>query len=96
MSISKRDFLNEKFSNFKIFIKSKTSSDFIPSSDVERFNSMSDEQILTFAITHLLPYRNNIDFPTRKICGMFSIDFNEKSISLIIANYLELFIHLIS
>lgn len=96
MSISKRDFLNEKFSNFKIFIESKTPSDFIASADVERFNSMSDEQILTFAITNLLPYRNNIDFPTRKICEMFSIDFNEKSISLIIANYLELFIHLIS
>ena len=96
MSISRKDFLNEKFSNFKIFIASKTQSNFIASTDVERFNSMSDEQILTFAITHLKPYRNNIDFPTRKICEMFSIDFNEKSISLIIANYLELFIHLIS
>ena len=96
MSISRKDFLNEKFSNFKVFIKSKTPSDFIASADVERFNAMSDEQILTFAITHLLPHKNNIDFPTRKICEMFSIDFNEKSTSLIIANYLELFIHLIS
>ena len=90
MSISKRDFLNEKFSNSKVSIKSKTPFDFIASANVERFNAMLDEQILTFAITHLLPYRNNIDFPRRKICEMFLIDFNEKSISLIIANYLGL------
>ena len=96
MSISRKEFLNEKFSNFKIFIASKTPSEFIASADIERFNAMTEEQILTFAITHLKPYRNNIDYPTRKICEMFSIDFNEKSISLIIANYLELFIHLIS
>jgi len=96
MSISRKEFLNEKFSNFKIFIASKTPSEFIASNDIERFNAMTEEQILTFAITHLKPYRNNIDYPTRKICEMFQIDFNEKSISLIIANYLELFIHLIS
>ena len=96
MSISRKDFLNEKFSNFKSFITSKTPSDFIVSPDIERFNAMTEEQILTFAITHLKPYRNNIDYPTRKICEMFQIDFNDKSTSLIIANYLELFIHLIS
>ena len=96
MSISRKDFLNEKFSNFKISIASKTPSDFIVSPDIERFNSMTEEEVLTFAITHLKPYRNNIDYPTRKICEMFSIDFNDKSTSLIIANYLELFIHLIS
>ena len=96
MSISRKDFLNEKFSNFKIFIASKTPSDFVASNDIERFNAMTEEQILTFAKTHLKPYRNNIDYPTRKICEMFSIDFNDKSTSLIIANYLELFIHLIS
>ena len=95
MSISRKDFLNEKFSNFKIFIASKTPSDFIASPDIERFNAMTEEEVLTFAISHLLPHKNNIDFPTRKICEMFQIDFNEKSISLIIANYLELFIHLI-
>ena len=84
MSVSRKEFLNEKFSNFRIFIASKTPSDFIASPDIERFNAMSEELLLTFAIIHLKPHKNNIDFPTRKICEMFSIDFNEKVYHLLL------------
>ena len=96
MSISKRDYLREKFENFKRFIESKSSSDFEPNEEIERFKSMSEEEIIQFAISHLLPYKNQIDYPTKALCDMFRLDFNDKNISLMIANYLELFISLIS
>ncbi len=96
MSVSKRQFLREKFENFKIFIESKTPPHFQPNDDIITFNSMTEEQLIHFAITHLAPYKNSIDYPTKAICEMFELNFNDKSISLIIANYLELFISLIS
>ena len=96
MSITKRDYLREKFENFKRFIESKTPSDFETNEEIERFNSMSEEDIITFAVSHLMPYKNNIDYPTRSLCEMFKLDFNDKNVSLMIANYLELFISLIS
>jgi len=96
MSISKRDYLREKFENFKRFIESKSSSDFEPNEEIERFKSMTEENIIEFAVSHLLPYKNNIDYPTKALCEMFNLNFNDKNISLMIANYLELFISLIS
>ena len=96
MSISKRDYLREKFENFKRFIESKSSSDFEPNEEIERFKSMTEENIIEFAVSHLLPYKNNIDYPTKALCDMFKLDFNDKNVSLMIANYLELFISLIS
>ena len=96
MSISKRDYLRQKFENFKKFIESKTPSDFETNEEIERFKSMSEEEIIQFAISHLLAYKNNIDYPTRALCEMFKLDFNDKNVSLMIANYLELFISLIS
>jgi hypothetical protein len=96
MSITKRDYLREKFENFKKFIESKTPSDFEPNEEIERFKSMSEEDIITFAVSHLLPYKNQIDYPTKSLCEMFKLDFNDKNVSLMIANYLELFISLIS
>ena len=96
MSISKRDYLREKFENFKRFIESKTPSDFETNEEIERFNSMSEEEIIQFAISHLLAYKNNIDYPTKSLCEMFKLDFNDKNVSLMVANYLELFISLIS
>ena len=96
MSISKRDYLREKFENFKKFIENNTPSDFEPNEEIERFKSMTEEQIITFAVSHLLPYKNNIDYPTKALCNMFQLDFTNKNVSLMIANYLELFISLIS
>jgi hypothetical protein len=96
MSVSKRDFLRDKFENFKIFIESKTPPHFQPTEDIITFKSMSEEQLIHFAITHLHPYKNSIDYPTKALCEMFELDFNDKSVSLIVANYLELFISLIS
>jgi hypothetical protein len=96
MSVSKREFLREKFDNFKIFIESKTPPHFQPNEDIIQFKSMTEEQLIHFAITHLAPYKNSIDYPTKALCDMFELDFNNKSISLIVANYLELFISLIS
>ena len=96
MSISKRDYLREKFENFKRFIESKSSSDFEANEEIERFKSMTEEEIIQFAISHLLPYKNQIDYPTKALCEMFKLDFNDKNVSLMIANYLELFISLIS
>ena len=95
-SISKRNYLREKFENFKRFIESKTPSDFESNEEIERFKSMSEEDVITFAVSHLMPYKNNIDYPTRSLCEMFKLDFNDKNVSLMIANYLELFISLIS
>jgi len=95
-TITKRDYLREKFDNFKRFIESKSSSDFEPNEEIERFKSMSEEEIIQFAISHLLPYKNQIDYPTKALCEMFKLDFNDKNVSLMIANYLELFISLIS
>ena len=96
MSITKRDYLRQKFENFKRFIESKTPLDFEPNEEIERFKSMSEEDIISFAVSHLLPYKNNIDYPTRSLCEMFRLDFNDKNVSFMIANYLELFISLIS
>ena len=96
MSISKRDYLREKFENFKRFIESKTPPDFEQNEEIERFKTMTEEDIITFAVSHLLPYKNNIDYPTKSLCEMFKLDFNDKNVSLMIANYLELFISLIS
>ena len=96
MSISRREFLREKFDNFKIFIESKTPPHFQPTEDIIQFNNMTEEDLIKFAITNLAPYKNSIDYPTKALCEMFELDFNNKSISLIVANYLELFISLIS
>mgnify|MGYP000586435898 CR=1 FL=1 len=96
MSISKRDYLREKFENFKRFIESKSSSDSEPNEEIERFKGMTEEEIIQFAVSHLMPYKNNIDYPTKALCDMFKLDFNDKGVSLMIANYLELFISLIS
>jgi len=96
MSITKRIYLREKFDNFKKFIESKTPSDFEQNEEIERFKSMTEEEIIQFAVSHLLPYKNQIDYPTKSLCEMFKLDFNDKSISLMVANYLELFISLIS
>jgi hypothetical protein len=95
-TISKRNYLREKFENFKRFIESKTPSDFETNEEIERFKAMTEEDIITFAVSHLLQYKNNIDYPTKSLCEMFKLDFNDKNVSLMIANYLELFISLIS
>ena len=95
-TVTKRNYLREKFENFKRFIESKTPPDFEPNEEIERFKSMTEEDVITFAVSHLLPYKNNIDYPTKSLCEMFKLDFNDKNVSLMIANYLELFISLIS
>ena len=96
MSISKREFLREKFDNFKNFIHSKVKPDLVISEDITNFNTMTEEELIQFAVKYLLPYKNSIDYPTKIICEMFELNFNDKSIALIVANYLELFISLIS
>ena len=57
---------------------------------------MTEEELIQFAIKYLIPYKNSIDYPTKIICEMFELNFNDKSIALFVANYLELFISLIS
>jgi hypothetical protein len=96
MSLSKREFLREKFDNFKNFIQSKSPENLEITEDVRKFQSMNEEELLHFAITYLVPYKNSIDYPTKIICNMFELDFKNKGVSLIVANYLELFISLIS
>ena len=96
MSLSKREFLREKFDNFKNFIQSKSPENLEITEDVRKFQNMNEEELLHFAITYLVPYKNSIDYPTKIICNMFELDFNNKGVSLIVANYLELFISLIS
>jgi hypothetical protein len=96
MSLSKREFLREKFDNFKNFIQSKSPENLEITEDVRKFQNMNEEELLHFAITYLVPYKNSIDYPTKIICNMFELDFKNKGVSLIVANYLELFISLIS
>jgi hypothetical protein len=96
MSLSKREFLREKFENFKNFIQSKSPENLEITEDVRKFQNMNEEELLHFAITYLVPYKNSIDYPTKIICNMFELDFKNKGVSLIVANYLELFISLIS
>jgi hypothetical protein len=96
MSLSKREFLREKFENFKNFIQSKSPENLEITEDVRKFQNMNEEELLHFAITYLVPYKNSIDYPTKVICEMFQLDFKNKGVSLIVANYLELFISLIS
>jgi hypothetical protein len=96
MSLSKKEFLREKFTNFKAFIESKAPENLEITDDVKNFQSMNEEELVHFAITYLIPYKNSIDYPTKVICEMFQLDFKNKSVSLIVANYLELFISLIS
>ena len=95
MSLSKREFLREKFENFN-FIQSKSPENLEITEDVRKFQNMNEEELLHFAITYLVPYKNSIDYPTKIICNMFELDFKNKGVSLIVANYLELFISLIS
>ena len=45
-TISKRDYLRQKFENFKRFIESKTPSDFEPNEEIERFKSITEEEII--------------------------------------------------
>ena len=47
-TITKRDYLREKFENFKRFIESKSSSDFEPNEEIERFKSMTEIVVLCF------------------------------------------------
>ena len=96
MRISKREFLREKFDNFKHFIHSKVKPDLVISEDITNFNSMTEEELIQFAVKYLIPYKNSIDYPTKIICEMFELNFNDKNIALLVANYLELFISLIS
>ena len=96
MSISKREFIREKFDNFKNFIHSKVKPDLVISEDITNFNTMSEDELIQFAIKYLIPYKISIDYPTKIICEMSELNFNDKSIALIVANYLELFISFIS
>ena len=45
-TISKRDYLRQKFENFKRFIESKTPPDFEPNEEIERFKSMTLMKII--------------------------------------------------
>ena len=56
-TISKRDYLRQKFENFKRFIESKTPSDFEPNEEIERFKAMTEEDIISFAVSHLYHIR---------------------------------------
>lgn len=90
---SKKDFIQEKYSNFIKVLVDKSSvsqKELEDDADIQSFKQMTPEEILKFSISTLQPYKNNLDFPSVKIMETFKIDPLDKSTKMIIINYLEL------
>ena len=95
---NKRDYLRLKYNNMQLYLISHStleSNELENNEDIKSFKEMSEEQIIVFAIKNLKTYKKDLTFPAKKIMDVFKIDTNNRSILLMIINYLELILSLI-
>ena len=95
---NKRDYLRLKYNNMQLYLISHStleSNELENNEDIKEFKKMTEEQIIVFAIKNLVPYKKDLTFPAKKIMDVFKIDTNNRSILLMIINYLELILSLI-
>ena len=96
--INKRDYLRLKYNNMQLYLISNSTlntNELENNEDIKSFKEMSEEQIIVFAIKNLKTYKKDLTFPAKKIMDVFKIDTNNRSILLMIINYLELILSLI-
>ena len=96
--INKRDYLRLKYNNMQLYLISNSTlntNELENNEDIKSFKEMTEEQIIVFAIKNLAPYKKDLTFPAKKIMDVFKIDTNNRSILLMIINYLELILSLI-
>ena len=96
--IYKRDYLRLKYNNMQLYLISNSTlntNELENNEDIKSFKEMSEEQIIVFAIKNLKTYKKDLTFPAKKIMDVFKIDTNNRSILLMIINYLELILSLI-
>ena len=95
---NKRDYLRLKYNNMQLYLISHStleSNELENNEDIKEFKKMTEEQIIVFAIKNLVSYKKDLTFPAKKIMDVFKIDTNNRSILLMIINYLELILSLI-
>ena len=94
---NKRDYLRLKYNNMQLYLISHStleSNELENNEDIKEFKKMTEEQIIVFAIKNLRPYKSNLEYPAKKIMDVFKINDN-RSVLLMIMNYLELILSLI-
>ena len=95
---NKRDYLRLKYNNMQLYLISHStleSNELENNEDIKEFKTMSEEEIILFGIKHLKTYKSNLEFPAKKIMNVFKIDTTNRSVLLMVINYLELILSLI-
>ena len=95
---NKRDYLRLKYNNFQLYLISNSSlesNEIENNEEIKEFKKMSEEEIILFAIKHLKPNKSNLEYPAKKIMDVFKIDTTNRSVILMVINYLELILNLI-
>ncbi len=95
---NKRDYLRLKYNNFQLYLISHStlkSNELENNEDIKEFKKMTEQEIILFAIKHLRPYHSNLGYPAKKISDIFKIDTTNRSVLLMVINYLELILSLI-
>jgi hypothetical protein len=95
---NKRDYLRLKYNNMQLYLISNSTlntNELENNEDIKSFKEMTEEQIIVFAIKNLKTYKKDLTFQAKKILDVFKIDTNNRSILLMIINYLELILSLI-
>ena len=96
--INKRDYLRLKYNNMQLYLISNSTlntNELENNEDIQEFKKLSEEEIIVFGIKHLKPYKSNLEFPSKKIMNVFKIDTTNRSVLLMIMNYLQLILSLI-
>lgn len=91
--VTKKDYLHEKAMRFKQYIQDQCIEE-TDMNELNFFKNLSDEELLTFAINNLLPYKKNLNYCSLHIINKLKIN-NNKNTQMIIENYLELFVSLL-
>ena len=78
--------LNQKFNNFKVYIKSVSSNDSV----IRDYENMSDNEFLLFGLGFLVPNKEKLDIVLEQICSKLKITDQEQRDK--IKRYLECFI----
>ena len=95
--INKRDYLRLKYNNMQLYLISNSTlntNELENNEDIQEFKKLSEKEIIVFAIKNLKPYKSNLEYPAKKIMDVFKINDN-RSVLLMIMNYLELILSLI-
>ena len=95
---NKRDYLRLKYHNSQLYLISHSSLEYNElenNEDIKEFKKMTEEEIILFGIKHLRPYKSNLEFPGKKIMDIFKIDTTNRSVLLMVINYLQLILSLI-